>query len=103
PGLQGNRAFASGLAIAGIGAGNIAGPLLAAWWIGLFGWRGAYMALTVFALVLGGAAAVAIRQKPGASAQSGPGLPLSTALRTRLLWLIYILLASTCDGCFVTL
>ncbi len=42
PWFAANRAFASGLAVAGIGAGNVAGPLLAAWWIGLFGWRGAY-------------------------------------------------------------
>ena len=34
-----------GIAVAGIGAGNFAGPPLAAWWIELFGWRGAYLAL----------------------------------------------------------
>ena len=32
-------------------------PLLAEWWIQAFGWRGAYVALSVFVLVLGGAAA----------------------------------------------
>jgi OFA family oxalate/formate antiporter-like MFS transporter len=41
PWFAANRAFASGLAVAGIGAGNFAGPLLAARWIDLFGWRGA--------------------------------------------------------------
>src|SRR6185295_9633657 len=57
PWFGANRAFASGIAVAGIGAGNIAGPLLAAWWIGLYGWRGAYVALAIFVLVLGGIAA----------------------------------------------
>src|SRR6185503_20687772 len=33
PWFSANRAFASGLAVAGIGAGNFAGPLLASWWI----------------------------------------------------------------------
>ena len=50
PWFGANRALASGFAVAGIGAGNIAGPLLAAWWIGLFGWRGAYFALALFVL-----------------------------------------------------
>src|SRR5574339_255718 len=61
PWFTANRAFASGLAVAGIGAGNIAGPLLAAWWISLFGWRGAYIALAAFVLLLGAAAAVLLR------------------------------------------
>jgi MFS family permease len=97
-----NRALASGLAIAGIGAGNIAGPLLAAWWITTFGWRGAYVALAVFTLVLGGAAALAIRAKPGlAAARATSGTALSVALRTRPFWLLYGSLVLTCIGLFV--
>ena len=97
-----NRAFASGLAVAGIGAGNIAGPLLAAWWIGLFGWRGAYMALAFFVLLLGGAAALLIRQHPGVST-AGPaaGVPLHLATRTRAFWFIYVSLVLSCVGLFV--
>ena len=102
PWFGANRAFASGLAVAGIGAGNIAGPLLAAWWIGLFGWRGAYLALAVFVLVLGGAAALAIRQQPGIAA-AGPasGMPLRLAMRTPAFWFIYASLVLSCVGLFV--
>ncbi|TMH73564.1 MAG: MFS transporter [Betaproteobacteria bacterium] len=102
PWFGANRAFASGLAVAGIGAGNIAGPLLAAWWIGLFGWRGAYLALAVFVLVLGGAAALAIRQQPGIAA-AGPahGVPLQLAMRTPAFWFIYASLVLSCVGLFV--
>jgi len=102
PWFGANRAFASGLAVAGIGAGNIAGPLLAAWWIGLFGWRGAYMALTFFVLVLGGAAAFLIRQHPGiAASATPPGIPLAAAMRTRSFWFIYASLVLSCVGLFV--
>jgi MFS family permease len=102
PWFGANRAFASGLAVAGIGAGNIAGPLLAAWWIGLFGWRGAYVALAIFVLVLGGAAALAIRQQPSIAA-SGPagGIPLRLAVRTPAFWFIYASLVLSCVGLFV--
>jgi predicted MFS family arabinose efflux permease len=102
PWFAANRAFASGLAVAGIGAGNIAGPLLATWWIGLFGWRAAYLALALFALVLGGAAALAIRQQP-AIAKTGPaaGTPLRLAMRTPPFWFIYASLVLSCVGLFV--
>src|SRR3954462_3491795 len=97
-----NRALASGLAIAGIGAGNIAGPLLAAWWISAFGWRGAYGALAIFALVLGGVAALAIRAKPGlAAARATSGSSLNHAIRTRPFWLRYVSLVLACIGLFV--
>ncbi|HEY5896767.1 MAG TPA: MFS transporter [Burkholderiales bacterium] len=97
-----NRAFASGLAVAGIGAGNIAGPLLAAWWIGLFGWRAAYTALAIFVLILGGVAALAIRQKPR-TASTGPlaGATLGAAMRSGAFWLLYGSLVLTCVGLFV--
>ena len=102
PWFGANRAFASGLAVAGIGAGNIAGPLLAAWWIGLFGWRGAYVALAFFVLLLGGGAALLIRQHPGISVSAtAPGIPLGAAMRTRSFWFIYVSLILSCVGLFV--
>ena len=82
PWFGANRAFASGLAVAGIGAGNIAGPLLAEWWIGLAGWRGAYLGLALFALVLGGAAALAIRESEHRVSRSGDGVSVRGAMRT---------------------
>jgi MFS family permease len=102
PWFVSNRAFASGLAVAGIGAGNFAGPLLAAWWIELFGWRGAYVALALFVLVLGGGAAALIKQKKKySSSDLLEGIPLSAALRTTPFWLLFASLVLSCIGLFV--
>jgi MFS family permease len=102
PWFRANRGFASGVAVAGIGAGNIAGPLLAAWWIGLFGWRGAYTALSVSILVPGLIAAALIRQHTDVSATDVPASNgLRAALRTRPFWLLYASLVFTCIGLFV--
>ncbi|HVL35841.1 MAG TPA: MFS transporter [Burkholderiales bacterium] len=101
PWFTANRAFATGLAVAGIGAGNMAGPLVAAWWIERLGWRGAYVALALLVLVLGGAAAYAIRQKPVERAQPREGTALRPALRTPAFWLLYASLVFICIGTFV--
>jgi MFS family permease len=102
PWFGANRAFASGLAVAGIGAGNIAGPLLAAWWISLFGWRGAYVALALFTLLLGAIAAASLRQAPGSSERkSVSGASLREAAKTRPFWLLYASLVASCIGLFV--
>ena len=101
PWFQANRAFASGLAVAGIGAGNLVGPLLAAWWIGLFGWRGAYVALMVFVLVLGGAAALAVREAQHHATGARPGMSLRAALGTAPFWLLFASLILSCTGLFV--
>src|SRR4051812_41841607 len=77
PWFERNRAAASGIAIAGIGAGNFVVPLLAAWWIERYGWRGAYVALMFFVLALGAAAALAIREKTVLKkGEALPGVPL---------------------------
>ncbi len=102
PWFQSNRAFATGIAVSGIGAGNIAFPPLAAWWIDLFGWRGAYLALAALALVAAGAAALAIDNDPGKQRRAAtgearevlPGMTLREAMRTvefRLLYATLIL------------
>ena len=102
PWFGSNRALASGIAIAGIGAGNIAGPLLAAWWIGLFGWRGACVALALFVLVLGAVAAGLVKKKREApAAGERAGATLAQALRTRPFWLLYASLVLSCIGLFV--
>jgi MFS family permease len=102
PWFERNRAAASGIAIAGIGAGNFVVPLLAAWWIELFGWRGAYLALAVFVAVLGGAAALAIRA-PERHAQAAPlaGTPLREALKRTEFWWLYASLFLSCVGVFI--
>lgn len=102
PWFGANRAFASGLAVAGIGAGNIAGPLLAAWWISLFGWRGAYIALAIFALLLGGVAAAALKLPPNLGRRSElAGVELRVALKTRFFWMLYASGVASCIGLFV--
>jgi MFS family permease len=101
PWFAANRALASGLAVAGIGAGNIAGPLLAAWWIELFGWRGAYRGLLLFTLILGGAAACAIKETERRSAGTQEGIALAGALRTTPFWLLFASLVLSCIGLFV--
>jgi len=108
------RAFATGIAVAGIGAGNLVVPPLAAWWIELYGWRGAYLALAVFALVLAGGAACVIDNDPersqrrlgeraGKPLASEPqsGFTLSEALRSRVFWVLYGSLFLPTIGVFV--
>jgi MFS family permease len=102
PWFDRNRALASGIGVAGIGAGNFVVPLLAAWWIGLFGWRGAYLALAAFVLVLGGAAALLIREKTVyRKGEALPGVPLGAAVRTPHFWLLYASLVTSCVGVFI--
>ena len=100
-----NRAFASGVAVAGIGAGNFLVPPLAAWWIELFGWRGAFFALAALCVVLGGTAAAIVDNRPGgerrAAAPPPPGATLGAALRSRLFWALYGTLLLPMFGCFV--
>jgi OFA family oxalate/formate antiporter-like MFS transporter len=110
PWFSANRAFASGIAVAGIGAGNFLVPLLAAWLIGAMGWREAYQVLALGALVLGGAAALAIDDDPARHGAAGatrtaratlPGATLGEALRSEPFWLLYVSSVLVCVGLFV--
>lgn len=58
------RGFASGMAVAGIGVGNLAFPPLAAALIDLTDWRTAYVVLAVLALVTGTGAALLLEHSP---------------------------------------
>lgn len=102
PWFTAKRALASGLAVAGIGGGNFVLPLLAAWWIALFGWRGAFVAEALFVLVLGGAAGLLIRSKAApAAASHHSGVSLREALAKPEFWLLYLSLFFSCIGLFV--
>lgn len=102
PWFERNRAAASGIAVAGIGAGNFVVPLLAAWWIQRYGWRGAYVALMWFVLVLGAVAVLAIEAKPSArKGESHDGVPLGAALRRGEFWWLYASLFFSCVGVFI--
>jgi MFS family permease len=103
PWFERRRVLASGIAVAGIGVGNLVAPPLAAWAIEALGWRGAYLALAGCALVLGGAAAAAIRNRPAGQARATQGVPLGAALRARNFWVLYVTLALSGFGCFVPL
>ncbi|MBS0342755.1 MAG: MFS transporter [Proteobacteria bacterium] len=98
------RGFASGLAVSGIGAGTLLMPPLAGWLVDAQGWRMAYTALGIAALVLGGSAALLIESDPAArglgpdgdppapraAAASAPGYTVREALRSRAFWLLYV-------------
>lgn len=103
PWFDRQRVLASGIAVSGIGAGNLVAPPLAAWWIEALGWRGAYLALAAGALLLGGAAAAGIRNRPAGQARATDGMTLRAALRTRNFWVLYVTLALAGFGCFVPL
>jgi MFS family permease len=100
-----NRVLAGGIAVSGIGAGNLLVPPLAAWWIELWGWRGAYLGLTTLtllaavpaALLLGGRAAT----RAAAAGTALPGMTLGAAMRSRLFWLMYAVAFLICVGFFV--
>ncbi|MEX2198707.1 MAG: MFS transporter [Burkholderiales bacterium] len=100
-----NRVLAGGIAVSGIGAGNLLVPPLAAWWIELWGWRGAYLALMTLtllaavpaALLLGGRAAT----RAAAAGTALPGMTLGAAMRSRLFWLMYAVAFLICVGFFV--
>lgn len=113
PWFNERRAFATGIAVAGIGASNLVVPPLAAWWIELYGWRGAYVALAGFALVLAGVAACIIDNDPQRKARLAhpvasrepseplPGHTLGEALRSKVFWLLYGSLFLPTIGVFV--
>ena len=85
------RGLAAGLASAGIGAGTLVVPLLAAAAIAQWQWRGAMVALATAVAVLGLAATLLLRRAPAAARRADgtvPGTPLAVALRSRsFLWL----------------
>ena len=70
------RGFASGLAVSGIGVGTLVMPVLASQLIATLGWRNAYLALGLLAVVVGGGLALLIEDDPGNRGLAPDGDPL---------------------------
>lgn len=100
-----HRALASGIAVSGIGAGNLVVPLAAAWLIGLAGWRSAYLALAAATLALAMPAALALGGRKslrrGVDGAPLPGMGLAEGLRSAPFWLMYGVALLVCVGFFV--
>jgi MFS family permease len=98
-----NRALASGIAVAGIGAGNLVMPPVAAWLIGQLGWRQAYLVLAAAMLLLAVPAALAVggRVSRHGAVAALPGMTLGEALRSPPFWMLYGVALLICVGFFV--
>lgn len=108
------RGFASGLAVAGIGLGNLLFPPVAAGLIDIAGWRAAYAILGGVVLVSTLAAALLLDRGPEsrglgpdgdpparASAATAWGMTPGEALRTRPYRLLYLAGVATTIGLFI--
>jgi MFS family permease len=76
------RGFASGLASSGIGAGALVGPPLAAFLIGTWGWRDAYLVLGGLALIIGAGMALFIQNDPRERGLGPDGEPIAKKTET---------------------
>jgi len=85
------RAFAAGIASAGIGVGTLAVPLLATAAIDALGWRHALQAIAAGVLVFGVGATLLLRRAPtpAAAGTAAAGMTLKEALRSRRFWWFY--------------
>ncbi len=92
PWFSQRRGLAAGIASAGIGAGTVVVPLLAAAAILAFDWRDALRAIAVGVVVIGLGAAYLLRRAPAAAVNTGRALGLSVAeaLRDRRFWWLYL-------------
>ena len=85
------RAFAAGIASAGIGVGTLAVPLLATAAIDALGWRHALQVIAAAVLVVGVGATLLLRRAPtrAAAGTAAQGMTLKEALRSRRFWWMY--------------
>jgi MFS family permease len=88
------RGLAAGIASAGIGAGTLVVPLLAAAAIGLWQWRGAMVAIAAGTILIGFTAALMLKRAPAAAKRADgtvPGTPLKQALTSRAFIWMYVM------------
>lgn len=110
------RGLATGIAVAGIGIGTLAGPPLAKLMIDSFGWRGAWVGLALIALAAALVATITVRRSPEAyglrpdgdaappagAGQTPPatGDSLNEAIRLPVFWLLFASCAIYAFGLF---
>jgi len=98
------RGLAAGIASAGIGAGTLLVPLLAAQTIADMQWRGALRVLALGVLIVGVGAAVLLRRAPLPPASAtgrASGVSLSEALRSRNFWWLYLAVVTAGPTMFI--
>ena len=98
------RGLAAGLASAGIGAGTVVIPLLAASAIELWNWRVALRVIAVGVVLVGLGAAVLLKRAPVAGASAAgerPGSSLAETLRNRRFWWLYLAVALASPSMFI--
>ena len=97
------RAFAAGIASAGIGVGTLAVPVLATAAIAAFGWRHALQAIAAGVLVVGVGAALLLRRAPARAAPgtAAAGMTLKEALRSRRFWWMYAACVCAAPAMFI--
>ena len=98
------RGLAAGIASAGIGAGTVAVPLLAAGAIEHWDWRIAMRVLAVGVLLVGWGAASLLKRAPasgGSTPGERPGTSLAETLRSRRFWWLYLGVATASPSMFI--
>ena len=101
------RGLAAGIASAGIGAGTVVVPLLAASAIVALQWRDALRVMALGVLLVGVYAAYVLKRAPTPAAAAGaapgvvPGATLRQALRDRRFWWFYLAVLTAAPTMFI--
>ena len=103
PWFSTRRGLAAGIASAGIGAGTVVVPLLAATAIGAFDWREALRAIAVGVVLVGFGATFLLRSAPAPASTSGrpSGFSVAEALRNRRFWWLYLAVVAAGPTMFI--
>ena len=98
------RGLAAGIASAGIGAGTLIVPLLAAGAIAWLQWRDALRAIALGVLIVGLGATLLLRRAPSATrsaAGAAPGAGLGEALNSKSFWWLYLSVVTAAPTMFI--